>query len=336
MNIFRILLHALALVGWLCATPAQAAETVAEVNGKPITRDELEAAAKPHLAELEQQRQQILEGVLAELVEVKLIEAEAAKRSVSVDELVRAEVVAKVPPVTEAEVARIYEENKARVGGKSLEELRGQIQQYLVDTHQREAREAFVAGLRKNYTVRMRMEVQRANVEVADAPVRGGAGAPVTIIAWSDFQCPFCSRVVPTFKQLEEKYGDKLRIAFRQYPASFHPQAQKAAEASLCAREQSRFWEMHDALFANQSQLGVDQLKVTATRLGLDAAQFNQCLDSGKAAAQVKKDFEAGNVAGVAQIGTPAIFVNGRVLRGAVPFEEMVAMIDDELSRKGM
>lgn len=318
---------------------------VAEIDGKPVTQAELDAAAAPQFAQLEEQKKQmmkqledqkakILQDVLAELVETKLVETAAAKRGVSPDDLVKAEVEAKVAPVTDAEIGQFYEENKARVGGRTLEQLTEQIRQYLGQQRSEKVRGEFMAGLRKEHKVRILMDVPRTQVEVANAPSKGPANAPITIVEWSDFQCPFCSRVVEPLKQVEKKYGDKVRIAFRQYPLPMHREAQKAAEASLCANDQGKFWEMHDALFAKQNELLVDQLKQRATELALNADQFSQCLDSGKYAAQVKADMEAGSAAGVS--GTPAIFINGRMLPGAVPFEQMAAVIDDELSRKGM
>jgi protein-disulfide isomerase len=155
----------------------------------------------------------------------------------------------------------------------------------------------------------------------------------VTIVEFSDFQCPFCSRLLPTMEQVKQKYGDKVRIVFRQYPLPMHPNAQKAAEASLCANEQGKFWEMHDAMFKNQQELAVDNLKSKAAALGLKAETFNQCLDSGKYAAQIQGDIKAGSAVGVS--GTPAMFINGRFISGAVPLEQITSVIDDELKRKG-
>ena len=158
----------------------------------------------------------------------------------------------------------------------------------------------------------------------------GPIDAPVTIVEFSDFQCPFCSRVIPTLKQIEESYGDKVRLVFRQFPLHrLHPQAQKAAEASLCADDQGKFWEMHDAMFADQRGLAVDSLKAKAAELELDTATFDECLDSGKYAERIETDLAEGAAVGVT--GTPAMFINGRFLSGAVPYEQIAAVIDQEL-----
>jgi protein-disulfide isomerase len=154
------------------------------------------------------------------------------------------------------------------------------------------------------------------------------------MVEFSDFQCPYCGRVTPTLKQLEDRFGDKLRVVFRDYPLPIHPQAPKAAEAAGCAAEQGKFWEMHDRLFANQSKLQVDDLKQHALDLGLNPEQFNQCLDSGKREAAWKKDIEEGTRYGVS--GTPAFFINGRLMSGAQPYDNFARIIEDELVRAGL
>ncbi|HSQ03868.1 MAG TPA: thioredoxin domain-containing protein, partial [Burkholderiales bacterium] len=165
------------------------------------------------------------------------------------------------------------------------------------------------------------------------APVLGKKDAPITLVEFSDFQCPYCERMWPIMKQVEQKYSDKVRIIYRQYPlVSIHPFAAKAAEASLCANEQGKFWEMHDAMFQDQKKLAVSDLKQTAQRLGMNANKFNSCLDSGRYVEQVQNDSKEAVRSGVT--GTPAVFVNGVVIDGgAVPFEVVAAAIDKELQR---
>ena len=173
----------------------------------------------------------------------------------------------------------------------------------------------------------------RTEVATAGYPARGPATAPVTIVEFSDFECPFCGRLFPTLKAVENLYLDRVRIVYRQFPLRrIHPLAQKAAEASLCAHEQGRFWQMHDSLFGDQEHLTVDALKARAVELKLDTTAFNACLDSGKQAAAIDKDLAEGAKAGVT--GTPAMFINGRMIVGAQPFTAIQAVIDDELQRK--
>jgi protein-disulfide isomerase len=177
-------------------------------------------------------------------------------------------------------------------------------------------------------------EPTRIDVEADGFPAKGPADAPVTIVEFSDFQCPFCSRLLPALGQVVEEYGNQVRLVFRQFPlSSLHPDAQKAAEASLCANEQGMFWEMHDAMFENQQALGVEQLKATARSLGVEGTDFDSCLDSGRFATEVAADLQAGRAIGVN--GTPALFINGRFLSGAKPFEDIAELVDDELQRIG-
>ncbi|MFC1687211.1 thioredoxin domain-containing protein [Patescibacteria group bacterium] len=160
---------------------------------------------------------------------------------------------------------------------------------------------------------------------------RGGENAKVTLVVYSDFECPFCARFVPTIEQLETTYGDDLQIVFRHYPLSFHTNAQKAAEASECAAEQGQFWEMHDRLFEMNAAvtLSVENYKSAAGELGLAQSQFDSCLDSGKYSQRVQDDIDGGALLGVQ--GTPATFVNGELISGAQPFDSYAEVIDDIL-----
>jgi protein-disulfide isomerase len=203
---------------------------------------------------------------------------------------------------------------------------------YLEQQRQGETRTKFYDDLRAKYKVEYLLDPVRVEV-AATGPSVGPDSAPVTIVEFSDFQCPFCARLVPTIEQVKQKYGDKVRVVFRQFPLNFHQFAQKAAEASLCANEQGKFWQLHDAMFQNQQALGIDQLKAKAAELGMNADQFNQCLEQSKYADQIKADVDAGTKAGVS--GTPAMFINGRFLSGAQPLNEVTKVIDDELQRKG-
>jgi protein-disulfide isomerase len=168
-------------------------------------------------------------------------------------------------------------------------------------------------------------------IEVGSAPVKGPANAPVTIVAYSDFECPFCNRVLPTLKQVEEEYKGKVRIAFKHQPLPFHPNAKPAAAASMAAHEQGKFWEMHDKLFANQRALDRASLEKYAQELGLDMGKFKSALDSNKYAAQIEADSAEGMRVGAN--GTPTFFINGRTVVGAVPFENFKRVIDDELKK---
>ena len=167
-----------------------------------------------------------------------------------------------------------------------------------------------------------------------DDPFKGDENAPVTIVEWSDFECPFCSRFYSqTLSQIEEKYINtgKVKLVYRDFPLSFHQNAQKAAEASECADDQGMFWEMHDKIFENQGSMSADNFKVWALELGLDATEFNTCLDSGKHASETQKDMADGSAAGIR--GTPGFIINGQLLSGAQPFASFEAAIEAALSK---
>jgi len=175
---------------------------------------------------------------------------------------------------------------------------------------------------------------QKFNVEVGNAPARGPKSAPVTIVEWSDFQCPFCSRVEPTLKQIVDEYKGKVRIAWKNQPLSFHPNAMPAAEAAMAAYEQGndKFWAMHDKLFANQTLLSPAYYEQVAKEIGLDVAKFKSSIEAHRAQAAIQADMTAGTAVGAS--GTPTFFINGRRLVGALPYESFKQIIDAELAAK--
>jgi protein-disulfide isomerase len=330
----------LALGAWLPACSAQdksaAKKTdgvLAVVNGKAITEADVRTSAADQFKALEGEYQKqvrgLLESSLDQAIQERLLETEAAARGVAKEAL-----LAELKPaaVTDAEVDAFYEQNKAQIP-QPKEQVAPRIKSYLEQQGGQKAQQDFYGKLKEKYKVEYKLEPVRVEV-AATGPSRGPANAPVTIVEFSDFQCPFCSRLTPTIKAVEDKYGDKVRVVFRQFPLNFHQNAQKAAEASLCAADQGKFWEMHDAMFADQNALTVDQLKAKAAQMGLKAADFNSCVDSGKHAATIQADIKDGSAAGVS--GTPALFINGRFINGAVPLEQITTVIDDELRRKGV
>jgi len=307
---------------------------VALVEGVPITEDQLDRLIAAQLRELRQREYTLRSQALDELIAQRLIEKEAKARGVSAAVLVKAEVEDKAT-VTEAEVKSFYQANKDRFPpGTAEADALKQVEARLGPQRQRERRAAWVRELRQKGAVKVLLEPLRVEVALAGHPVRGGKDAPVTIVEFSDFQCPYCSRARPTVNRVRQQYGEQVRIVFRHFPLAFHAEAQKAGEAADCAGEQGRFWEMHDRLFEQQQKLQVADLKQHAADLGLDAAAFGQCLDSGRRGEGVRRDLEAGQELGVS--GTPAFFINGRPLVGAQPFESFAQVIDDELARAGV
>ena len=177
-------------------------------------------------------------------------------------------------------------------------------------------------------------DLRDLTIGVGGAPFRGQPNAPVTLVEFSDYQCPFCGRAEGTVDEVMKAYGEKVRIVYRDYPLPFHPQARPASEAANCAHAQGKFWPYHAKLFANQTALGEDKLKEYAKDVGLDETKFEQCLKDKPFKAAIDKDIADGGKVGVN--GTPAFFINGRMLSGAQPFEKFKELIDEELSAKGV
>jgi protein-disulfide isomerase len=312
-------------------------QLLARVGDRTITEADALKAGSPELAQLDREyaknRRTLIESKVKQLALDVMVEKEAKEKGVAKEQLIAD--ATKAAPVADAEVDSFYEQNKAQIPPTVTKaQALPKVRQYLEQQRQNEARTTFYAALEAKYKAEYLLEPDRVSVDAASykAPVQGAVAAPVTIVEFSDFQCPFCSRLVPTLKQVEQKYGDKVKVVFRQYPLNIHENAPKAAEAALCANDQGKFWELHDAMFADQSGLAVGGLKFKAMNIaGLKAEEFNACLDSGKHADEVKKDVAAGTAAGVSS--TPAMFVNGRLISGAVPLADITKVIDDELKR---
>jgi protein-disulfide isomerase len=316
-------------------SPAAApSDVVATIGGEPFTARELEEAAGSRLFQVRTQQYQAQRQILDEEIGKRLLDREAAARKVTVEELLKQEVEAKVPPVTEAEQKAFYEQNKARFGTATEAEAMKRIEAGLRQQRARDRQAELVEGLRAKANVRVLLDPPRLAVDAAGNPSRGPADAPVTIVEFSDFQCPYCSRATSTIKKLEEAYAGKIRLVYRDFPlVQIHPQAAQAAEAASCANDQGKFWEMHDSLFGQQDKLSTEDLKQRAVTLGLDAAAFNACLESGRHRAEWQSDEKDGTRYGVSS--TPAFFINGRLIVGAQPYESFARVVEEELARSG-
>jgi protein-disulfide isomerase len=300
-----------------------------------VTYGELTGRIGAPLADLEKRKQDLIKRGLEGYIIEKLVQAEAKKRGLAnEDALLKAEVEDKLTPPSDAEIQKVFDQAKATgqlPAEVTMEQVKPEIVKMLGEQGKREKAQALFTELKSKAEMQILLPEKRVQVE-AVGPSKGPESAPITIVEFSDFQCPFCSRANAAVDEVVKTYGDKVRVVFRHFPLSFHAEAPKAAEASACAADQKKFWEYHDKLFANQGALKVDDLKKHAADLGLDTARFNECLDSGKNAELVKKDMSAGEKVGVT--GTPAFFINGIALSGAVPAEDFKAIIDSELKKK--
>jgi protein-disulfide isomerase len=275
-----------------------------------------------------------MESKLEELIGNRLLSDEAKRRGVTVEELLKAEVSSKVPEAADAEVTAFIAQNRARLPQETAK-LRAQVRDHLKEQKAEQQRRTYVTSLERNTTVVRLLEepeTVRLDVKSDGAFTKGPKDAPVTIVEFSDFQCPFCRTVVATVKEVMRLFPTQVKWAFRDFPiASLHPKASKAAEAARCAGEQGKFWEYHDLLFDHQSQAAISDFKRFAEQLKLDTKSFGLCLDSGKHQAAVEADVQEGTHLGIT--GTPTFFINGRLLVGAQPSETFRKVIERELRR---
>ena len=306
----------------------------ARVGDRVVTFEELEKALAPQLARLEEEKYKLMESKLEELIAERLLAREAKRRGVKVEDLLKAEISSKVPEVTEAEVTSFITQNKGRLREETAE-LRLKVRDYLREQKEAQQQHAFVTSLEQSAKVQRFLEEPeptRVTVKAEGAFAKGPKDAPITIIEFSDFQCPFCRNVVATVKEVMREYPTTVRWAFRDFPiASLHPKAPKAAEAARCAGEQGRFWEYHDVLFDSQAQAAAEDFKRYADQLKLEPKSFASCLDSGRQKVAVQSDVEEGARLGIT--GTPTFFINGRMLVGAQPLETFRKIIEAELHR---
>jgi protein-disulfide isomerase len=313
------------------ADPGRTEEPVAVIAGQMIYADELLPLVKPQLLQLQNEEYQIKSRALETLMDQKLLEAAASERGVSVEELLKQELDAKLHEPTEGEVESYYLGRKDTLKSP-LDEIKPQLRQALKQARLQQVREVYLKRLRERAEVAVLLTPPKVEIGYDPTRLRGNPDAPITIVEFSDFQCPYCKRALPTLQEVLARYQDQVRLAYRDFPLTqLHPQAQIAAEASRCAAEQGQFWAYHDLLFSNQAKLDATSLAEYARDLSMDGKQFEACLASGKFKTAVEQDLRDGQQAGVA--GTPAFFINGVFLSGAQPLKAFARVIEEELTR---
>lgn len=305
-------------------------DVAATVNGQQITLGEIDESRGGQIA---QQIYKMRRSAIEALIDEKLLETEAGVRKLSVEDLLKQEVEAKVSNPSDAEVGAIYDANKERFGAP-LEEVQKQIVDSLKYNRIGTQHNIYISGLREKAKIEYKLEkppVQRVEVSKDDDPTRGVADAKIEIIEFTDYQCPFCKKARPTITQILEDYKDSVSYTLRDFPLSFHKESFGAHLAAQCANDQGKYWEYMDKLFTNQQELKIEQLKSYSKDLGFDVATFDQCLDARKHADEVQKDLDEGQKYGVS--GTPAFFINGILLSGAQPYSAFKEVIEDELKK---
>ncbi len=312
--------------------PAEAEEPLASVDGHPITEQDILPLIRSKLQQLRTQEYQIKNDAIEQAIDQRLLDKAAKAKAISVEDLLQQEVFSKVPEPTDSEVESFYQAQKAKIE-RPLEEIKAQLRELLKKVKVARVRAAYLQSLRGKADVRVMLVPPRVAVGFDPARVLGDSDAPVTIVEFSDYQCPFCKRALPVLHELLKKYDRKIRLAYRDFPlTSIHSGAEAAAEASRCAAEQGRFWQYHDILFEHQSKLDDASLVGYARQLALDVPRFEQCLTSHKYQATVQEDLKEGEQAGVS--GTPGFFINGIPLMGAQPFARFAQIVDEELARR--
>ena len=323
------------LIVWLCLCPfpllhgqssSDPASVVARVGDANLTMADLQQQEGGKLLQAGYQYYLNERKVLEELIDNRLLADEAHKRNISVDQLLNTEVYKDVKDPTEDQLEVYYEGLDTQ---ESYEAVRADVLQHLRELRRSKARAAFVENLRKQANIHIMLSPPSADVNIAKAFTKGSQEAPVVLVEFADYECPYCQKVNAQIQQLKKDYGDRLTLVFKDFPLPMHHSAEKAAEAARCAGEQGKFWEYHDVLFYSR-QVEVDALKEHARVLKLNGDAFDSCLDNGNQAKAVKQDLEEGKQLGLT--GTPSFFVNGHFFSGVIDYGALRDIVNQQLN----
>jgi protein-disulfide isomerase len=300
---------------------------IAEVNGQKLVMSDLEQTEGSKLLQARSSFYDAQRKALDDLIDQNLLEQQAKKENLTVDKLLEREVTSKLPADPTEDQLRVYYEGIDT--DQPFDTVKDKILQHIRDVRTSKAKAAYLVKLRSQSNIMVALQPPQANVNLANSILKGSPNAQVVLVEFADYQCPYCQKVHPDLDKLKAEFGDKLSVAFKDFPLPMHPFAQKAAEAARCAGVQGKFWEFHDALFT-EKKLEVPQLKEQARALKLDGTQFDKCLDSGDQAPVVAKDYAEGKKLGIT--GTPSFFVNGHYFSGAVNYTMLRDMVHQQLN----
>lgn len=323
------------------AWAAEGAEVAAYWEGGKLSYKD---AVGPMQRQLDQMLAEYMMGrydaeyqAVQQAMDEKILDAEAkAAGKATLEDLLKAEVSDKTPKPTEAELDEAFAALQRKLRGQSKEEARDILTSAVTQKKQGERYQAYILELRTKYRATIQLpfpDVPRIDVSADGDPSIGPADAKVTIIQFAEYQCPYCGKAQESLDQVEKNFPGKVRIVFRDYPLDFHPRAIPAAIAANCADKQGKYWEVHNILMADQQSLEEADLTAAATKVKLDLGAWNECRKDPAVEAEIKKDFEDGQKAGVT--GTPAFFINGVFINGAQPYEKFRSIIEAELAAKG-
>ena len=300
-----------------------------EINGKKFTESDLEKEKPAIFVKLRKEYVDGMRRAFEQFANDKILEMEAKDKNIKPNEVISKGIGGYSP--SQIEIQAIYEQYKDQFAGAKIETVQDRIVGYLKNLKEQE----YYGELSKKYRVDFFMEtVKQVKQNVAEKgnPSLGPENAKVTIIEFSDFECPYCKKSQDTTRQLREQYKDKMRWVFRDYPLPFHRNAMFAHIAANCAIEQNKYWDYFNLLFDNAENLAKDNVILLAAKAGLDKDKFNACLaNTDKISAEIEADLADGQAVGVN--GTPAFFINGIMVEGAQPITAFQKIIDEELSK---
>jgi protein-disulfide isomerase len=326
MKSYLFIIGLITSISGVCAAGEAGADVLAEVDGAQLTRTEFENRYTTRLFQARNGYHEAERKALDDFIEQYLLERQAKKENITIEQLMARHVDAKIGPDPSDEALQVYFEGVDTQ--EPFEAVKGKILDHLRQRRGAKLRTAYIQSLRSQASVAIRMAPPRANVSLKTTPMRGPQNAAVTIVEYADYECPYCLQIHPAMEKLEAEYKGKLAFAFKDTPLPNHPNAQKAAEATHCAGDQGKYWELHDTLLSKK-QVELPMLKEYARSLKLDAAAFDKCLDSGAKANLVKTQLAEAQTIGIQ--GTPSFFINGRFFSGAATYEKLRELIEEEL-----
>lgn len=349
MTSMRALLAALALTAFFACEPAKQADqepvvgpsadlVVGKLDGGDVTVGDIDEWIKDQLFSQATRGKnpmkvyEVRTRALEQMANERAMERAATQAGKDKDALLKEEVERRAS-VTDEEVQKYYDDHKDRFRNLPFEKVSPAVKRQLLAQKQVAAMQEYTKSLRETIGFESKLEPPRFEI-AASGPTQGPADAPITLVEFSDYECPFCKASEAVVKQVLKRYPTQVKLVFKNYPLPTHPKARPAAEAALCAAEQGKFWEFHAKLFEKAPQIAPEQLAGIATEAGLDAAKLQECITAKRSSAQIDADLEVGKSAGVA--GTPAFYVNGVPISGGRTVDEFAKAIDAELARLGL
>ncbi len=316
-------------LAWTASAQSDTSDVVVDVGGHKFTMAEVEQKESAHLLQARNQYYQAQKAALNLFIDEQILEQKANAEHLTVDQLIQRDIASHISDPTEDQM-KVYYEGLGT--DDPYEKVRPQILSHIHDLRVAKARAEYVKNLKSQANIAVTLDPPGVKMAVDGAPTLGAKNAPVTLVEYADYECPYCQQVYPTLRKLEHDFDGKLSVVFKDCPLPMHSHARKAAEAAICAGSQGKFWEYHNILFENPGKLETSQLKDDAKTLGLNTSDFDKCLDSGAEAAKVQKGVQEAQELGLT--GTPSFFINGHYYSGAMKYDALREVVEQELATK--